>query len=267
LGSCRSQYQGTRHIPESWSILHQGTCPSFHFPYLPGALLTLLCPQVLITIMASVGAGSAYAVRVNRSCSRKLLLISGIQTDIVAVQRVYYNQIHNFSCQSLCRLPRSHCTQLPTYQDQWMIVMSTQLIGFSVGGISRRFLVQPPSMSAFLSPVSQGNMSLSVHSCAVWPANLVSCAMFNTLHSQQYAGMGKRGGISRERFFFYAFLASLLYCQWSPPQGTSNLTPDRLPPRVSIPSTQCLRLGLLDRSDQHREFRKKPVLMSMVLDD
>ncbi len=42
----------------------------------------------------------------------------------------------------------------------------------------------------------------------VWPANLVTCALFNTLHSQVYAGMGTRGGISRERFFFYGFLAS-----------------------------------------------------------
>jgi OPT family small oligopeptide transporter len=107
--------------------------------------------HVLITIMASVGATSAYA------------------TDIVAVQRVYYNQIYNFSY-------------------QWMVVMSTQLIGFSIGGIARRFLVQPPSM--------------------IWPANLVTCALFNTLHAQQYAGMGKRGGISRERFFLYCFIGS-----------------------------------------------------------
>jgi hypothetical protein len=34
--------------------------------------------------------------------------------------------------------------------DQWMIVMSTQLIGFSIGGIARRFLVQPPSMSEYI---------------------------------------------------------------------------------------------------------------------
>jgi len=40
--------------------------------------------HVLATIMASVGAGSAYA------------------TDIVAVQRVYYNQTYNFSCQCSC---------------------------------------------------------------------------------------------------------------------------------------------------------------------
>lgn len=42
----------------------------------------------------------------------------------------------------------------------------------------------------------------------VWPANLVNCALFNTLHSQVYSGMGNRGGISRERFFFYGFMAS-----------------------------------------------------------
>ncbi|KAF7340470.1 Sexual differentiation process protein isp4 [Mycena venus] len=110
--------------------------------------------HVLITIMASVGAGSAYA------------------TDIVAVQRVYYNQTYNFSY-------------------QWFVVMSTQLIGFSIGGVARRFLVAPPSM--------------------IWPANLVNCALFNTLHSQYYAGIGTRGGLSRERFFLYAFLGSFFW--------------------------------------------------------
>ncbi|KAJ7474035.1 OPT oligopeptide transporter [Mycena latifolia] len=114
--------------------------------------------HVLITIMASVGAGSAYA------------------TDIVAVQRVYYNQTYNFSY-------------------QWFVVMSTQLIGFSIGGVARRFLVAPPSM--------------------IWPANLVNCALFNTLHSQYYAGIGARGGLSRERFFLYAFLASFAW-YWFP---------------------------------------------------
>ncbi|KAJ7904701.1 OPT oligopeptide transporter [Mycena olivaceomarginata] len=107
--------------------------------------------HVLVTIMASVGAGSAYA------------------TDIVAVQRVYYNQTYNFSF-------------------QWLVVMSTQLIGFSIGGIARRFLVQPPSM--------------------IWPANLVTCALFNTLHSTEYAGVGNRGGYSRERFFYIALACS-----------------------------------------------------------
>ncbi|KAF9473875.1 OPT oligopeptide transporter [Pholiota conissans] len=110
--------------------------------------------HVLITIMATVGAGSAYA------------------TDIIAVQKVYYNQNYNFSY-------------------QWFLVMSTQLIGFSIGGVSRRFLVSPPSM--------------------IWPTNLVNCALFNTLHSQVYAGIGGRGGLSRERFFVYWFLVSFFW--------------------------------------------------------
>ena len=37
------------------------------------------------------------------------------------------------------------------------------------------------------------------------------CTLFNTLHSQTYAGIGNRGGISRERFFSYAFLGSTLW--------------------------------------------------------
>ncbi|TFK24480.1 OPT oligopeptide transporter [Coprinopsis marcescibilis] len=110
--------------------------------------------HVLSTIMAIVGAYSAYA------------------TDIVAVQRVLYNQNYSFAY-------------------QWMLVMSTQLIGFSIGGIARRFLVQPPSM--------------------IWPANLVTCALFNTLHAQTYAGMGNRGGLSRERFFFLALIGATIW--------------------------------------------------------
>ncbi|PSS37359.1 hypothetical protein PHLCEN_2v836 [Hermanssonia centrifuga] len=110
--------------------------------------------HVIITIMANVGSGSAYA------------------TDIIAVQRVFYNQS-------------------PSFGYSWMLVMSTQLIGFSIGGIARRFLVQPPSM--------------------IWPSNLVTCTLFNTLHSQQYAGIGSRGGISRERFFLYVFIGSFCW--------------------------------------------------------
>lgn len=110
--------------------------------------------HVLITIMASVGAPSAYA------------------TDIIAVQRVLYKQKYNFSY-------------------QWFLVMSTQLMGFSAGGMARRFLVSPPSM--------------------IWPSTLVSCAMFNTLHAQQYTGAGLLGGISRERFFIYAFSGAFVW--------------------------------------------------------
>jgi OPT family oligopeptide transporter len=109
--------------------------------------------HVVITVMATVGSSSAYA------------------TDIIAAQRKYYGQNWAFSY-------------------QWLLVMSTQLIGFSTGGVVKRFLVSPPSM--------------------IWPANLVTCALFNTLHSQVYSGFYDTG-MSRERFFFYGFLAS---CIW-----------------------------------------------------
>lgn len=123
--------------------------------------------------MANVGSGSAYA------------------TDIVAVQRVYYNQIWNFSY-------------------QWLIVMATQLIGFSIGGIMRRFLVSPASMSMSCMQCSCNEL-LTFDWHSVWPADLVYCALFNTLHQAQYAGIGTRGGISRERFFAYACAGSFFW--------------------------------------------------------
>jgi hypothetical protein len=42
----------------------------------------------------------------------------------------------------------SHQFKLIFTQDQWFITLSTQLVGFSLGGITRRFLVIPASMSA-----------------------------------------------------------------------------------------------------------------------
>ena len=71
--------------------------------------------------------------------------------------------------------------------------MSTQLIGFSIGGICKRFLVAPPSM--------------------IWPSNLVTAALFNTLHSQETWGTDSRGGIPRVRFFTYVFFGYILYSQ------------------------------------------------------
>lgn len=113
-------------------------------------------------------------------------------TDIIAVQRVYYNQRYGFAY-------------------QWLLVMSTQLMGFALGGIGKRFLVSPPSMS---TPPSTPDFRFA-DPFPVWPANLVLCALFNTLHSQQYYGVGSRMGMSRERFFVYAFLACFAYT-WLP---------------------------------------------------
>ena len=46
-----------------------------------------------------------------------------------------------------------------------------------------------------------------------WPLSIVMSfdPLFNTLHAQTYAGIGNRGGMSRERFFFYGFAASTIW--------------------------------------------------------
>ncbi|KAH9062552.1 OPT oligopeptide transporter [Lactarius deliciosus] len=110
--------------------------------------------HVIITIMASVGYSPAYA------------------TDLVAVQKVFYNQN-------------------PSFAYQWLLVMSTQLIGFSIGGICKRFLVDPPSM--------------------IWPSSLVITALFNTMHSLETTGTHGISGISRVRFFTYVFIGYFCY--------------------------------------------------------
>lgn len=103
------------------------------FPLVSCGLLMLIAgKQVLVTIMAGVGAETAYA------------------TEIAAVQRVYYDQIFSFGCaRSLLYVLSSPLTDL-WCTVQWLLTMSTQLIGFSIGGVTRRFLVSPPSMSTRL---------------------------------------------------------------------------------------------------------------------
>ncbi|CAD6885939.1 unnamed protein product [Tilletia controversa] len=107
--------------------------------------------HTMITVMANVTAGGAYA------------------TDVLAVQKFFYNQSFGAGYQI-------------------MLVMSTQLIGFSYAGFCRRWLVWPAAM--------------------IWPANLVQTALLTTLHHTRQAEPGR---MSRERFFVYAFLASFVW--------------------------------------------------------
>jgi len=71
--------------------------------------------------------------------------------------------------------------------------MSTQLIGFSIAGVVKRFVVTPPSM--------------------IWPDTLLVAVIFNTLHGQETSGTQARGGISRLRFFYYVFIGHIFYSQ------------------------------------------------------
>lgn len=68
------------------------------------------------------------------------------------------------------------------------LVLATQLTGFGLAGLCRRFLVWPASM--------------------VWPQNLVACALMNTLHAEEDE---ESGGISRYRFFLYLLGGTFLF--------------------------------------------------------
>lgn len=67
-------------------------------------------------------------------------------------------------------------------------MLATQLTGFGLAGIVRRFLVWPASM--------------------VWPQNLVACSLLNTLHAECDL---KDQGISRYKFFMIAAGAAFFY--------------------------------------------------------
>lgn len=89
--------------------------------------------HVLVYIMANVAVGNPYAL------------------NAIVVAEIFYNIKLGF----------------------WfnlVLTLATQLTGFGLAGLCRRFLVWPASM--------------------VWPQNLVACALLNTLHAEEDAGDG-----------------------------------------------------------------------------
>lgn len=96
-----------------------------------------------------------------------------------------------------------------------IFVVTSQVLGYGMAGIMRKFLVWPAAM--------------------IWPANLVNCALFRTLHNDKSDDNDndneddvdndnnnnndntekKRWKMSRLRFFFLAFLFQFLW-YWFP---------------------------------------------------
>ncbi|KAK0551491.1 hypothetical protein OC846_003269 [Tilletia horrida] len=111
--------------------------------------------HTLITIMANVSYGGAYA------------------TYDIGAQQFYYRQKWGAGYRIL-------------------LVLSSQLIGFSYAGFCRRWLVWPASM--------------------IWPGNLVQTALLTTFHHQKGVEPGR---ISRERYFLYIFIGAFCY-YWFP---------------------------------------------------
>lgn len=73
---------------------------------------------------------------------------------------------------------------------QLLLTLSTQILGYTFAGLTRRFLVRPSGM--------------------IWPGTLMSAAMFSTLHKEQnQPANGWR--ISRWNFFFVVWLCAFLF--------------------------------------------------------
>lgn len=107
--------------------------------------------HVLITIFANSGAGTVYAIH------------------IVTAVKVFYHQ-HITFCVS------------------FLVIITTQVLGFGWAGIFRRYLVEPAAMW--------------------WPANLVQVSLFRALHEKEER---TKGGLTRSQFFVISFLCSFAY--------------------------------------------------------
>ena len=116
----------------------------------------------IITAMANAACGTAYAI------------------DVVTIQRLFYKRTMH---------PAIGIT----------FVITSQILGYGMAGVMRRFLVWPAAM--------------------IWPSNLVNCALFRTLHEEKDDADGEttksRWTMSRLRFFFLAFVFQFIY-YWFP---------------------------------------------------
>lgn len=101
--------------------------------------------------------------------------------------------------------------------DYWfstLMVVATQLTGFGLAGMCRRFLVWPASM--------------------VWPQNLVTCTLLNTLHAEDDE---EPGSITRYRYFllvlggafFFYFIPGYLFTALSVFSWLCWIMPDNIP--------------------------------------
>lgn len=73
---------------------------------------------------------------------------------------------------------------------QLLLTLSTQILGYTFAGLTRRFLVRPAGM--------------------IWPGTLMSAAMFTTLHKEENKpANGWR--VSRWRFFFIVWISGFIF--------------------------------------------------------
>ncbi|KAG0373858.1 hypothetical protein BGX24_011156 [Mortierella sp. AD032] len=111
--------------------------------------------HVLVALTANCAGGTAYAV------------------DITVIQKVFYHEDFGFLA-------------------NFLLILCTQMLGYGMAGVLRRYLVYPAAM--------------------IWPANLVQVALFNTLHKEEDL---RPGQWSRFRFFLVATAGMFCYA-WIP---------------------------------------------------
>ncbi|KAJ9649732.1 hypothetical protein H2199_000511 [Coniosporium tulheliwenetii] len=73
---------------------------------------------------------------------------------------------------------------------QVLLTLSTQILGYAIAGMTRRFLVRPSGM--------------------IWPGTLISTSMFTTLHNDENHPANS-WRISRSKFFLYVFCGSFAF--------------------------------------------------------
>ncbi|PBP19954.1 OPT oligopeptide transporter [Diplocarpon rosae] len=92
-------------------------------------------------------------------------------TDVIVEQTHFYNQKVSITYQVL-------------------LILSTQILGYTFAGLTRRFLVRPGGM--------------------IWPGTLMSAAMFTTLHKEENT-IANGWKITRWKFFFIVWASSFAF--------------------------------------------------------
>lgn len=152
--------------------------------------------HALIVIMANVGVSQAYGLH------------------LIAAGQLFYGRSFEFGF-------------------AFLFILCTQLTGFSMAGLARRYVVWPASM--------------------IWPEALVVATNLNAFHAEEDTF---QGGMTRIRFLIWVLVGSLFY-YWFP--GTSPLRPPRglaritklttaHPCRIPLYCSWLVLLGLLDRA-------------------
>lgn len=144
-------------------------------------------------------------------------------TDILLAQEVFYKQFFGWWFQLL-------------------LVITSQMIGFGMAGIVRRFLVWPSAM--------------------IWPSTLVNCSMFYALHDHKESDPAETNGwsIGKYRWFLYVFTVSFVWYWfpgalipvvhwWHPAISFCSATDFYIRVDCSVPKLLCF--CMLDRTAKH----------------